>query len=106
MASLEAKKKHAKKNKLYADAKLYSEQLKVAKADLEKVNVTNGGERVVYIHSVEPCRCVCVCVCVCLVLFLSAIRRKSCSLSWTKLQRIPITKSVSDFKTRSKCSCR
>ena len=48
VAALEAKKKHAKKNKLYADAKLYSKQLKVAKADLEKVNVTNWKKRVLH----------------------------------------------------------
>ena len=64
VAALEAKKRQAIKNKLYADVKVYSKKLEVAKADLEKVNVTTGKGWFTYtpLNLVDACVCVCVCV--------------------------------------------
>ena len=42
VTDLETKKMNAKSNKLYAEAKSYSKEIAVAKADLEKVKVTRG----------------------------------------------------------------
>ena len=84
LASLEAKKRDAKRSKLYNDAKLYTKKIKEVKADLEKVNVTNGKWWFTY----TPLKRVDVFVfvfCVCFLFFSFVVRRKTCSFSWTTL---------------------
>ena len=101
VTDLEAKKTHAKNNKLYAEAKLYRKELEAAKATLEKVKVTRRG-------GLRTLRRTCCCVCCFLLFFVVvvAVRRKRCSLRCKKLWEIPITKSACDSKPNSKCSCR